>query len=78
VEDLDREVLALLAEYLPALLLEDLAGPVVRVDDVVTDLELDVLDLTGDLEVLELLFGCFGNGAPLLQAGRRLGATPRR
>ena len=45
VEDLDREVLALLAEDLLRFLLEDLAGPVMRVDDVVADLELDVLDL---------------------------------
>ena len=45
VEDLDREVLALLAEDLLLLLLEDLAGAVVRIDDVVADLELDVLDL---------------------------------
>ena len=53
VEDLDREVLALLAEHLLLLLLEDLARAVVRVDDVVADLELDVLDLAVDLEVLE-------------------------
>ena len=39
-----------------------------RVDDVVADLELDVLDLTGDLEVLDLLFGLLGNGVLLRKA----------
>jgi hypothetical protein len=64
VEDLDGEVLALLTEHLAGLLLEDLAGPVVRVHDVVTELELDVLDLDDDLEVLEqLLFDLVGNGS---------------
>jgi hypothetical protein len=52
VEDLDREVLATLAEDLHLLLLQHLAGAMVRVDDVVTELELDVLDLAGDLELL--------------------------
>jgi hypothetical protein len=68
VEDLDGEVLALLAEDLLLLLPEDLAGPVMRVDDVVADLELDRLDLT-DLEALQVVFfDYFGNGALLLQA----------
>jgi hypothetical protein len=53
VEDLDREVLALLAEDLLLLLLEDLAGPVMRIDDVVPDLVLDLGDLY--LEVCDLL-----------------------
>jgi hypothetical protein len=44
VQDLDREVLALLPEHLAPLLLENLAGPVMRIDDVVTELELDVLE----------------------------------
>jgi hypothetical protein len=52
VEDLDGEVLAPFAEHLHLLLLQHLAGAVVRVDDVVAELELDVLDLTGDLEIL--------------------------
>jgi hypothetical protein len=52
VQDLDGEVLALLTEHLAALLLEDLARPVVGVDHVVAALELDVLDDRG-LEVLE-------------------------
>jgi hypothetical protein len=56
VEDLDGEVLLLLTEDLLALLLEDLAGPVMRIDDVVADFELDELRLDGDLEVLDLLF----------------------
>jgi hypothetical protein len=64
VEDLDGEVLALLTEDLLGLLLEDLAGPVVRVHHVVADLELDVLDLD-DLEVLDCLFDYFGNVALL-------------
>jgi hypothetical protein len=68
VEDLDGEVLPLLAEDLLLLLAEDLAGAVVRIDDVVSDLELDRLDLT-DLEALQVVFfDYFGNGALLLQA----------
>jgi hypothetical protein len=68
VEDLDGEVLALLAEDLLLFLAEDLAGPVMRIDDVVADLELDRLDLT-DLEALQVVFfDYFGNGALLLQA----------
>jgi hypothetical protein len=60
VEDLDRQVLALLSEDLLLLLLEDLAGTVVRIDDVVADLEVDALDL--GLEVLDdLLCGYVGN-----------------
>jgi hypothetical protein len=59
VQDLDRQVLALLAEDLLLLLLEDLAGTMVWVDDVVAELELDVLGLTGDLEVLEQCFVFF-------------------
>jgi len=62
VQDLDGEVLALLAaQHLAPLLLEDLACTVMRVDDVVTELELDVLD-RADLQVLQqLLFDGFGN-----------------
>jgi hypothetical protein len=68
VEDLDGEVLAPLTEDLLDLFLEDLAGPVMRIDDVVADLEPDVLDL-GAFEVLDVLcFDYFGNGALLLQA----------
>jgi hypothetical protein len=42
VEDLDRQVLAVLAEDLARVLLEDLARTVVGIDDVVADVELDV------------------------------------
>jgi hypothetical protein len=59
VEDLDREVLALLTEDLLLCLLENLAGTVMWVDDVVAELELDVLGLTRDLEVLEQCFVFF-------------------
>jgi hypothetical protein len=61
VEDLDGEVLLLVTEDLLGLLLEDLAGPVMGIDDVVADLELDQLGLDGDLEVLDLLFDYVGN-----------------
>jgi hypothetical protein len=68
VQDLDREVLALLAEDLLLFLLEDLARPVMGVDDVVADLERDALGFDR-LEVLQLLFvfdySC--DGALLLQ-----------
>jgi len=65
VEDLDREVFLLLTEDLLALLLEDLAGPVMRIDDVVADFEIDALRLNGDLEVLDLLFDYFWNDSLL-------------
>jgi hypothetical protein len=61
VEDLDGEVLLLLTEDLLGFLLEDLARPVMGIDDVVADLELDQLGLDGDLKVLDLLFDNFGN-----------------
>jgi hypothetical protein len=64
VEDLDRQVLAGLPEDLLLLLLEDLAGAVVRIDDVVADLEVDALGLD-DLQVLDdLLFRYVGNQLP--------------
>jgi hypothetical protein len=65
VEDLDGEVLLLLTEDLLGLLLEDLAGPVMGVDDVVADFELDQFRLDDDLEVLDLLFDYFGNDSLL-------------
>jgi hypothetical protein len=55
VEDLDREVLAALAEDLLHLLLEHLARAVMRVDDALADLELQVDDDL-DLQVFQLLF----------------------
>jgi hypothetical protein len=74
VQDLDGEVLPLLTEHLLQFLLEDLACPVMGVDDVVADLEFDVDDL-GNVEVFEDLLFCFctaGNGwsslvGPLLE-----------
>jgi hypothetical protein len=51
VKDLDREVLALLAEDLLDLLIQHLARAVVRVDDVVAELELDELG-RGTLDVV--------------------------
>jgi len=72
VKDLDREVLARLAEDLLVLLLDDLAGAVMGIDDVVTELELDVLDFPDDLEVFEeLLFGDIGDGSVLLGCDSR-------
>src|SRR4051812_37900343 len=61
MKDLDREVLAHLAQDVLLFLLDHLAGPVMGIDHVVTDLEIDVLDLTLDLEVLDVN-GCLGNG----------------
>ena len=67
MKDLDREVLARLAEDLLVLLLDDLAGAVMGIDDVVTEFELDVLDFPDDLEVLqELRFSDIGDGSVLL------------
>jgi hypothetical protein len=62
VEDLDREVVALLAEDLLGLLLDDPAGPVVRVDDGVADLEVDALRLGKQVLVKDLdVSSCVGN-----------------
>ena len=44
------EVLTLLTEDLLLLLLDDLTRPMMRVDHVVADLEIDALRLAGDLE----------------------------
>jgi hypothetical protein len=48
---------------------------VVGVDDVVAELELDVLDLTGDLELLRerYFFGCLCCDGVLLRFGRPAG-----
>jgi hypothetical protein len=68
VEDLDREVLAYLAQDLLVLLLDDLAGAVVWIDDVVTDLEVDALGLPGDVfQILDLRGSCLGDDALLRQ-----------
>jgi hypothetical protein len=65
VQDLDREVVAGLAEDLLGLLLDDPAGAVMRVDDGVADLEVDALGL-GEEVLLQDLVGvnrCVGNDA---------------
>jgi hypothetical protein len=62
VEDLDRQVLTLLTEDLASLLLEDLARAVVRVDDVVADVELDYCDF--DFKVLDLLVDALLRNSP--------------
>jgi hypothetical protein len=63
MKNLDREVLAHLAEDVLLFLLDDLARPVMGVDDVVADLEIDVLDLANELEILDVN-RCIGNGVP--------------
>jgi hypothetical protein len=63
VEDLDREVLAYLTEDVLLLLLDNLAGTMMRVHDVVADLEVDVDELALDLEILDLN-SCLGNRCP--------------
>ena len=69
MKNLDRQVLARLAEDLLLLLLDDLSRPVVGIDDVVAELELDVLDLAL-LEGLEkLLFDLVSDGPVLLVIG---------
>jgi hypothetical protein len=75
VEDLDREVLAHLAEDLLVFLLDDLARPMVRIDDVVADLEIDALCLAREVEVLDLLGRCIGDGV-LLYLGRPCAGPP--
>jgi hypothetical protein len=76
VEDLDREVLAHLAQDLLLLLLDDLSGPMMGIDDVVTDLELDALRFAGDVQVLDLLGRCLGDGVLLsFSRGRARGVS---
>jgi hypothetical protein len=78
VEDLDREVLAAFAEDLHLLLLEHLAGAVMGVDDVVPELELDVLDLAGDLELVgqRSFFSCLCRNGVLLRSRPARGTGP--
>jgi hypothetical protein len=68
VEDLDREVLALLAEDVLLFLLDDLTSAVMRIDDVVADGEVDALDLAADVELFELI-GIGADGALLGRVG---------
>jgi hypothetical protein len=73
VKNLDRQVLALLAEDVLLFLLDDLPSPVMRVDDVVANGEVDALDLTADVEVFDLVG--IGDDA-LLGSGRPRAGPP--
>jgi len=75
VDDLDGEVFAFLTEDLLELFLEDLARTVVRVDDMVVDLELD--DLGDRLEVLQqlLVLARLRNGVLPSSAGALAGSS---
>ncbi len=66
MEDLDRQVLARLAEKILGLLGEDDAGAVVRVDDVVTDVEVatEVLELEAGGADRLVSFSYFWNRLP--------------
>jgi hypothetical protein len=77
VEDLDREVLAPFSEDLHLLLLQHLAGAVVGIDDVISELELDELDFTRDLELLRerCFFGCLCGNGVLLRYERPVGSA---
>jgi hypothetical protein len=76
MKDLDGEIFACLAEDLLLLLLDDLAGPMMGIDDVVTDREIDALGFAGDLlEVLDRLVlgdSCIGWDDALLHRGVRV------
>src|SRR4029453_10471976 len=76
MKDLDRQVLALLAEHLLHLLLEDLASPMMGVDDLVADLVDGRLPI--DVEVLdELLFQhCVADVVPLLRCQAAQSSAP--
>jgi hypothetical protein len=73
VKNLDREVLADLTEDVLLFLLYDAACPMMGVDDVVTDLEIDIDDFALDLEILDLN-GCIGNRV-LLRRGPSAGPS---
>jgi hypothetical protein len=68
VEDLDRQVLTHLTEDVLVLLLDDLAGPMMGVDHVVADFEVDALDLANELENLDVIGGV-GDGVLLCSTG---------
>jgi hypothetical protein len=83
--DLDRQVLALLAEHFLDFLGYDLTGTVVRVDDRIANFEVDLFDYEFDLEVV-FLNGAVGNGVLLFgpaaagaasQIVRSAGSGPR-
>jgi hypothetical protein len=70
MKDLDGEVLPLLTEHDPLLLLEDLAGAVMGIYDAVSELEIDVHVLDGGLEVLaQLIVGLVRNDVLLGRPG---------
>jgi hypothetical protein len=71
MKDLDRQVLALLPEDVLLFLLDDLPGTVMRVHDVVAHGEVDALDLTADVQILELVG--IGDGVLLGRVGPRAG-----
>ncbi len=56
VEDLDREVLAALAEHLFLLLAQDPSGPMMRIDDAVANFELDIRERLYALKIIQVLF----------------------
>src|SRR3954453_24076316 len=62
VQDLDRQVLATLAEHRLLLLFEDLACPVVGIHDAVTDGVLLHRQLALEIEVLDVLLPLFRDG----------------
>jgi hypothetical protein len=66
MKDLDGQVVALLPEDVLGFPLEYLSSAVMRVDDVITDLVVDVLGLPGDLKLLVLVNGRFGSDDVLL------------
>jgi hypothetical protein len=72
VEDLDRQVLTHLTEDVLVLLLDDLARPVVGIDHVVADLEVDALDLAYELDLLDVVDGV-GDGGLLWSIGPAAG-----
>src|SRR4051794_7939204 len=74
MKDLDREVLAHLAEDVLLFLLDHLAGPMMGIDHVVADLEIDVDDLALDLEILDVN-GCIGNGSSFDKGGPHAGPS---
>ena len=57
MQNLDRQVFALLAKDVLELLADDLACPVMRVDDVVANLELNMRERLGGIKILvQVLF----------------------
>jgi len=74
MKDLDGQVFPGLPQDLLLLLLDDLSGPVMGIDDVVTDGKVDALRFAGDVEVLDRLVlggsGLGGDGVLLHQSVR--------